>query len=224
MRIKTKNKIIENWRFLLGLPKSILINFRYLDFKDAVKLPILVSHKTKFKNLRGKIIVEKVKFGNIKIGLGNSQAVDYKYDRAIIDNQGEIIFKGKCKITSGTKISVIGKLVFGNNSNIGGNSLIICHKKINFGENFLSSWETLFMDTDQHNIYNMQGEIINSDNEIFFGDNVWIGCRCTTMKGSYIGDNIIVGSSSTITGKHTKLYTVLAGSPLRVVKEGVFRS
>lgn len=223
MRIKTKNKIIENWRFLLGLPKSIIINFRYLKFTDAIKLPILVSHKTKLKNLRGKITVEKVKFGIIKIGLGNSQAIDYKNNRAILDNQGEIIFKGNCKITSGTKMSILGKLVFGNNSNIGGNSVIICHKQIVFGDSFLSSWETQFMDTDQHNIYNMQNEIINHDKDIYFGDNVWIGCRCTIIKGSYIGNNIIVGSNSTITGRHTQEYTVLAGNPIRIVKEGVKR-
>lgn len=223
MRLKTKKKIIENWRFLLGMPKSIYLNFKYLKFSEAIKFPILVSYKTKLKNLRGKITVENPKFGMVKIGLGNSQAVDYKYNRAVIDNQGEIIFKGKCKITSGTKISVLGELIFGNNSNIGGNSLIICHKRIQFGENFLSSWDNQFMDTDQHNIYNAENEIINQDKEIYFGKNVWIGCRCITLKGSYIGDNIIVGSNSTITGKHIKPYTVLAGSPLRIVKEEVKR-
>lgn len=223
MRIKTKNKIIENWRFLLGLPKSIIINFRYLAFNDAIKLPILLSHKTKLKNLRGKIKVEKVKFGIIKIGLGGFQSVDYKYERTIIDNQGEIIFKGKCKIASGTKISAVGQIVFGDDSNFGGNITIICHKKISFGSNTWVSWDNLIMDTDQHPIYNLQNEIINHDKEIFFGNNVWIGCRCTTMKGSYIGDNIIVGSNSNITGKHTKEFTVLAGNPLRIVKEGVKR-
>jgi acetyltransferase-like isoleucine patch superfamily enzyme len=69
----------------------------------------------------------------------------------------------------------------------------------------------------------MQNEVVNPDKEIYFGDNVWIGCRCTTMKGSYIGDNIIVGSNSTITGRHTQEFTVLAGNPIRIVKEGVKR-
>lgn len=223
MRLKTKKKIIENWRFLLGMPKSIYLNFKYLKFSEALKLPILVSYKTKLKTLRGKITVENPKFGIVKIGLGNSQAIDYKYNRAIIDNQGEIIFKGKCKLGSGTKISVKGRIVFGDDSNFGGNITMICHKEISFGKNTWISWDNLLMDTDQHNLYNMQGDVINPDKEIFFGDNVWIGCRCTTMKGSYIGDNIIVGSNSTITGKHIKPYTVLAGSPLRIVKEEVKR-
>lgn len=223
MRIKTKNKIIENWRFLLGLPKSIIINFRYLAFKDAIKLPILLSHKTKLKNLRGKIKVEKVKFGIIKIGLGNSQAIDYKYYRAVIDNQGEIVFKGKCMLGSGTRLSVKGTLIFGEYVNFGGNTTVICHKKISFGDNNLIGWDSLITDTDQHPIITLSGELINQDKEIFIGNNVWVGSRSVVMKGTYIGNDIIIAAQSNITGKHTKEFTVLAGNPLRIVKEGVKR-
>jgi len=223
MKLRTKNKIIENWRFLLGIYKSIYLNFRYLKFKDAVKLPILVSYKTKLKNLRGKITVENPKFGMIKIGLGNSQAIDYKYYRAVIDNQGEIIFKGKCMMGSGTRLSVQGILILGDRANFGGNTTLICHKKISIGDNTLIGWDSLLCDTDQHPLINISGDIINPDKEIFIGSNVWVGSRSVVMKGSYIGDDIVIAAQSNITGKHNNPYTVLAGNPLRVVRENIKR-
>ena len=54
------------WLYFLGLPKTICFNFKYFPFKQAVRLPILVSHRVVLKSLKGKIILnnkQKRKFG-----------------------------------------------------------------------------------------------------------------------------------------------------------------
>lgn len=59
--------------YLLGLPKTIYFNLKYLPIKQAITLPIFISHKVKFLKLKGKIEIDcnDVKFGFIKIGYGN---------------------------------------------------------------------------------------------------------------------------------------------------------
>lgn len=48
-------RIIPRLWFLKRLPKTILFNFKYFDFKDAIKLPIFVSSQVLLKELNGTI-------------------------------------------------------------------------------------------------------------------------------------------------------------------------
>lgn len=56
----------KKFQILIGLPKSIYINFKYFKFMDAIKLPILVLCRNKFLKLKGKISIENEK---IKTGM-----------------------------------------------------------------------------------------------------------------------------------------------------------
>ena len=50
------------------------------------------------------------------------------------------------------------------------------------------------------------------------GNDVWLGYQCLIMPGVTIGDGAIVGSRSVVT-KDVEPYTVVAGSPARVIKK-----
>ena len=55
---------------ILGLPKSISLSLKYFKLKDAIKLPILVSYKTKILVAKGKIVSNvPIKTGLLKIGI-----------------------------------------------------------------------------------------------------------------------------------------------------------
>ena len=48
------------------------------------------------------------------------------------------------------------------------------------------------MDTDFHKIYDLESNILNKDKAIEIGENVWIGCRCTILKGANIKRNSVI--------------------------------
>ena len=220
MKAKTKDKLVEIYRYILGTPKTIYFNFKYFKITDALKFPVIVSHKTNFRHLNGSIKLDVIKTAIVKIGFNPTQTIDFKYDRTILDIQGEIVFKGKCYIGTGGKIQVKGYLEFGVNNNFNKTS-IICQKEIIFGDHVLFSWDNLIMDTDQHPITDMNGIILNEDKHIVFGNNVWVGCRCTILKGTNIGNNIMIGANSTIRANFIEENTIVAGNPATIVKRGI---
>lgn len=215
-------KKIDIYRYFLGVPKTLYFNFKYFKVKDAVKLPVIISHKVKFENLGGEIELKEIKPAIVRIGFGNVSNYDFKYSRTVLDIHGKIIFTGKAKIGHGSKLSVHGTLEIGDKFQISAESSIICRKHIKFGDRNLLSWENIIMDSDYHDIYDFNHKKINENAEIEIGDNVWIGCRNMILKGTKIGNNIIIGSNSTITGKFTRENSIVAGNPAKIIKENVY--
>ena len=218
-------KIKKTLEILWGGVRSIPINFKLLPLKTALKLPIIISPFVKIKSLKGKVIIKNydIKPGMIRIGFGDVGIFDNIFSRTILQLDGKIIFYGKSSIGHGSRISVGGNgiLEIGENFTITAETSIICHKKIKFGNNVLISWENLFMDTDFHKIKSIENNIINEPKEIFVGNNVWIGCRNTILKGSQILNNCVIGSNSLINKKFDKNNILIAGNPVKILKENI---
>jgi len=217
------DKTVNMLHYLAGLPKSIYVNFRLLPFKDALKLPIIVSRKTKLSCLNGKVLLHKNRTGIVRIGFGNVRLVDFAYERTILHIEGSIEFKGKCKIGKASKIEVgkNGHLKIGENFLISAKSRIICHKQISIGKDCVFAWDSLIMDTDYHYIYDHNANMINADKAIHIGEKVWLGTRCTVLKGATIPDKCIVAANAlTAKAYHTE-NSILAGNPAKEVKENV---
>lgn len=208
--------------FILGLPKTIYVNFRYFKFRDAIKLPIWISKNVLLKETNGKIIINtKLKTGLIKFGFGKVDIFDRYNKRSIFINVGEITFNGKANLGHGTKLSVQGELIIGKNFVITAESSIICYKKIAIGDDCLISWENLIMDTDFHNIKDNNGNILNENKEIIVGNNVWIGCRNTILKGSKISNNSVVAANSVISNVFFEENVIIGGNPSKILKENI---
>jgi acetyltransferase-like isoleucine patch superfamily enzyme len=215
------DKIVKLIRYIAGVPKSIYVNFRLLPFEQAVKLPIIVSRKTKLRSLSGKVHLTKVKTGIIRIGFGGTDMMDYAYERTILKITGNIHFQGKTKIGVGAKIMVSGNLIVGDRFDITGNSTIICAKEIQIGNNTMIAWQSILMDTDQHAIYDENHTIINQDKKITIGNNVWIGARSLILKGSTIADGSIVGANTSISKSFNTQKSIIAGNPAKIIKKNI---
>ncbi|MDO9206839.1 MAG: acyltransferase [Sulfuricurvum sp.] len=214
-------KIVNLIRYMAGIPKSIYVNFRVLPFSQAIQLPIIVSRKTKLQSLSGVVYLDKVKTGMIRIGFGNIEMLDYRYQRTLLFLEGSITFRGKCKIGMGSRLMISGALELGENFLISGDGLIICNKKISIGNNSQMAWESIVMDTDHHQIFDESGMCINEDKEVIIGNNVWVGARSFILKGSCINDGCIIGANTTITKSYDEAKVIIAGSPARVIKKNV---
>ena len=146
------------WNIVRSIPKTLRFNFHYFPFATALKLPVVVSHRTYLRELHGKVVLpEKVERAMIKIGFGDVGHYDRKRSRGIWQVSGTVSFGGKASIGHGSKLSVRGDLKLGAGFNMTAESTIVCAKEITFGDDCLLSWDILVMDTDEHPLYNRHG-------------------------------------------------------------------
>ena len=70
-----------------------------------------------------------------------------------------------------------------------------------------------------YNIYS-EYEIIQNDcldKEVIIGNDVWIGCNATILRGVKIGDGAIIGANSLVS-KDVPPYAIVAGTPAKIIK------
>lgn len=197
---------------------------KYLPLNQAIKLPILISSKVYLRVTAGEIIIDsQVETGLIRIGYGDVGIFDNKNSRSIWEVYGTIVFKGKCNIGHGSKISVgrNGKLILGKNFSISAETSIVAFSEIQFGNDCLLSWDILVMDTDLHKLMDVYEQVINTPKPIIVGNNVWICCRSLILKGTVIPDNCVIGASSTLSKVLDRKNSLYAGSPCKLIKEDI---
>lgn len=210
----------------VNLWKTIYFNFHYFPFKTAIRMPIFIYWRSELYKMKGRIIIDiPVYTGMVKFGAHKLGTQDLLYSRTMWEVSGTLVIKGKANIGRGSKIS-IGKdatLTLGENFVITGNTEIICQKEISFGKHCLLSWDILIMDTDFHHILNTNDIITNVPKAISIGNNVWIGCRNTILKGVSIADNNIISANSTITRDVTEPNCVIGGhgKSVEIIKKNV---
>ena len=202
--------------------KTIYFNFKYLPFRQAIQIPIMVSKKVYLWQIGGQIKLDcPIRSRMIQIGYGDVGIFDKKVSRSIWQVSGTVVFKGRANIGHGSKLSVGGTLVLGNGFTITAESSIVASNRIEFGENCLLSWDTLIMDTDFHNVRDKLGNILNPSNPIIIGNKVWIGCRCLILKGASIPDNSVIGANSFVGKRLEKENALYGGQPARLLKEEI---
>ena len=233
------------FNIIRSIPKTLRFNLHYFPLKTALKLPVIVSHRTYLRELHGKVTLpEKVERAMIRIGFGDVGHYDRKRSRTIWQVSGTVGFGGKASIGHGSRISVRGDLEFGPDFNMTAESTIVCAKEIRFGRDCLLSWDILVMDTDEHPLYNYGHETarhetrdagpvpcpevpcpvsnkdnrINPDKAIVVGNHVWIGCKCVLLKGTEVPDNTVVAAGTLLTSSFGGEHQVIGGNPPSVLK------
>ena len=210
------------FNIIRSIPKTLRFNLHYFPLKMALKLPVVVSHRTYLRELHGKVeLPEKVERAMVKIGFGDVGHYDRKRSRTIWQMSGMVSFGGKASIGHGSKISVRGDLKLGDGFNMTAESTIVCAKEIRFGDDCLLSWDILVMDTDEHPLYNKENERINPDKAIQIGDHVWIGCKCVLLKGAEVPDNTVVAAGTLLTSSFNGEHQVIGGNPPTVLKHDI---
>lgn len=162
-----------------------------------------------------------------RFGFGNVGIFDKRYERSMLQIDGEIVLHGKVFIGHGSRLCVgqNGILEFRNNFMNSAKTTIVCQKKMSFGNNIVISWNTLIMDTDWHPIKDTKTEEIYFgavEKPVIIGDGVWIGARGVILKGTEIAKGCIVAANSTCCNKkYREPECLLAGNPATVHKSNV---
>ncbi|MCM2996634.1 hypothetical protein M3647_04035 [Paenibacillus cellulositrophicus] len=212
------------FNFYLGIraiPKTVYFNLKYFRFKDAIKFPVLVSHRVVLSKMKGSVeISAPLKTAMIRIGFGKVRIFDQRRMRAVWHLEGSMVFKGSASLGNGTKLSVLGNLTMGNNFIVSAHSQIECRKRIVFGDDVLIGWDCLFMDTDGHHILK-DGRKINQNKDIIVGDRVWFGCRTTITKGVIVASDIVVATNTCLYGTFLETNCIVAGNPPEIKKRDI---
>ena len=235
------------FNIIRSIPKTLRFNLHYFPLKTALKLPVIVSHRTYLRELHGKVeLPENVETAMVKIVFGDVGHYDRKRSRGIWQVSGTVSFGGKASIGHGSKLSVRGDLKLGADFNMTAESTIVCAKEIRFGDDCLLSWDILVMDTDEHPLYNRhetarcemrdsspvpspevpksinkENERINPDKAIIVGNHVWIGCKCVLLKGAEVPDNTVLAAGTLLKSSFAGENQVIGGNPPSIVKRDV---
>ena len=211
MKIKSKKL---STLFGVNLLKTLYFNFHYLNFKQAIKLPILIYWRTRFHAVEGGIrLMAPAKTGMLRIGVHLLGTQDPRLSTTVWDVSGTLEVGGLTYIGRGTKLSIGdgATLSLGEGFCVTGNSEIICKKQICFGNNCLVSWSVLLMDTDFHLILDSNNVVTNVPSPIIIGNHAWIGCRSTILKGVSLPEETVVAAGSLISRSFSEKGCVIGG-------------
>lgn len=88
---------------------------------------------------------------------------------------------------------------------------------IRIGHSVMMAHGVYITDSDWHGLYDRTARD-EQPAPVVIGDNVWLGDRCSVLKGVSIGDNSIVGAGAVVT-RDVPANVVVAGNPARIVKQ-----
>lgn len=216
----------SNW---LNIFLTIYFNFRCFPFRQAIKFPLFVYGRPRLYNLsghmeiRGKVSCGMIKFNNTEIGAPSLMSVQSE-----ICNLGKIIFEGKGRIGTGTKIYVAKNAVLklGKNFKIMDMCNIGCYKRITIGSDFGLAHRCQILDSNYHYIANfLKMQVPNYIHAIQIGKNCWI-CNSSTITGGVIlPDYTIVASNSLVNKDYSSIPvgSLIGGIPAKLIASRLYR-
>ncbi len=200
---------------------TLVFNFYYLPFKQAIKFPFIFYNSAEFSSLKGTVkLTDKIRPGMVIFGLPNNPMFQ-KNLKFIWHNNG-----GECKFGQGVgfhqgcaiRIEQSGRLEFQRNISIVSNSKFVCAKSIFIGENTIISWDVLIMDTDSHPIYDLEKQSLKKIHDsIIINQNCWIGTRSIILKGTELPPHTILAANSLANKKYNiDPFSLIAGNPAKL--------
>lgn len=111
------------------------------------------------------------------------------------------------------------RITIGENSYIGHHVTLSCVNKIAVGRD-VTFGDNVYVADNEHSYGDISMNIMKQPlvtGEITIGDNTWVGKNSVIFGNVTIGHNVIIGANSVVS-KDVPPFTVVAGSPARVVK------
>ena len=110
----------------------------------------------------------------------------------------------------------LGRLEIGDYGLISPGVRISASDEIIIGQGVMIAHGVYISDSDWHELYD-RTQRSEKVTPVHIADNVWLGDRCSILKGVSIGENSIVAANAVVT-KDVAANVVVAGNPAKVVK------
>lgn len=204
----------------ISIINTIRFNLHYFGIK-GMTFPVIVYKGFQLEKLKGSVELKNFSLGAFQLG-GRASGILSKKEKGIWNVSGKVFLEGKAFIGNKSKIviSESGNLYLGDKFYVSGGLDLICQKKIFFGRDVIISWNCQIMDTDFHRIVSLENDCYPTCADIYISNHVWIGSRCTILKGSYISDNSVVGANALVSKKY-KESNIIIGKFNEVLKHNI---
>lgn len=220
--MRTKKQKVNYW-------KSLYINFCFLPFRDAIKMPILVYGECTLFAKDGQITFKvPIHKGILKIGL--TDPVRSYYSKSFLSINGELVVGNNVTLRRGINLEIKknGVLELENNVFISDNCTIIVAQNTCIKRATRVGNNTTFMDTDFHYIVNVKSRIVKpSEGKILIHENCWIGGNCIIKKNTILPrGTILAGPYSMVSKDYAKIipeFSIIGGSPAKLLVENMRR-
>jgi len=213
-----------------GLTLLILLVWKIKKSEFKVKKSILFSSKFYVPKLNDlQIIYGRIEKSILQVeGKNNELCISgeiYNSKINIWGNNNKIIINPKVKLNNST-IVLRGNncsILIGEGTTFGG-IYMVCMGQNNYvkiGKECMFADKIDLWSSDSHPIYDDKNVLINPSKPVTIEDNVWVGTKCSILKGVQIGEGAIIGMSS-IVSKNVEPFTLNVGNPLRCIKTNVY--
>lgn len=129
-------------------------------------------------------------------------------------------FGKNVKIRDGVTIKYPSEMEFGDNIKIGPYCFFVGKGGLIIGDNALIGAGTKII-TSNHNFENVEVPISNQGlafKNILIEEDVWFGFDVKVLGGSIIRKGSIIGTNTFINDKHFDPFSIIAGTPAKVIK------
>ena len=155
----------------------------------------------------------------VNVGLGGRCSIGSNFKMNNRESSNPIGRFNRCSIIVGKK----GDLIIGDNVGMS-STAIVCHNRIEIGNNVNIGGNVVIYDTDFHSINPQDRLYRKKDIEntktkpVKIGNNAFIGAHSTILKGVTIGNNSVVGACSVVT-KSIPENEIWGGNPAKKIKD-----
>lgn len=202
---------------------TIWFNFRYLSFRQAIKLPIKIRSHIRIEKLKkGQIEVGVLRHGIIRIGGGGSPGMNSTVCCLRIDKKAKLAFKGKTTISQGTvlRCDKNSSIIFGDNFYCNCNNYIRSTNLIEFGDDCTMGWGITINTNDGHKVWH-KGILVKSEAPIKVGDHVWIAPDSSLNKGVTIPSHCIITQKAVVTKAFSVEHCLIGGIPAKIISTDI---
>lgn len=215
----------KNWFNLL---ETLFVNFYFLPFKQAIKLPIWIYGNVRFIKLNGTIRIETdvIKTKMIIINRTNESPSNSCSNTEIILNKGTLTFKGEAQIGCGCRILVYsdGEIIFGKNFKMNNQNTLSSSNKLQFDNMVVLGHQNQIYNTDFHFYASNEGYVHNSSKPVLIGAYTFISNRVTITKGVVLPPYTIVSANSLVNkALPIDSGTIIGGIPAKPLAKNSYR-
>jgi acetyltransferase-like isoleucine patch superfamily enzyme len=211
------------WRLLLGLPNTLMFNFRYFSVTQACRLPVLVSHRMKLVKLGGTVELAKYAFGSVRLGPADVGVFPDGGRPGVWRVEGRVRLGAGVRIGPGASIVCTGELDIGDHVLMNARVSLYCAQQIVIGRDTLISWDATIIDNDFHQLRDADNNWINPPAAIIIGERAWIGFGAIIAKETRLAAGTVIGAGAVVRGEFAEPNSVLTGNPARLARKGVLR-
>ena len=211
----TAKDLSDIWKALTYDPRNMIYPFRY---PRQLWMGIYMFNGNRLKKHPSARIY--MNGGRIQFGcfwhLWRQRGGLILHEKAALEVHGKVVFGDGVIV----EVHDGASLEIGADTTVNPNTRIITLDSIRIGTDCAVSWDVQFLDGDFHYLLDQEGRPQKNSSPIEIGDHVWIGSGVLIKKGTQIGDGAVIASGTVVTGE-VPAKSIVAGNPLRVIREGV---